>query len=171
MNMQLIGQILTFISYAIFWISRFGKNKKNILIIDNCSRVFTIMSFVCLGSLNGIQNTIFSGIRNFIGQKVTDKYRYKVYIVMVTILTCMYAISFNGFSTVLLYMCAFFNLIGVILLKEQGLRMCGMIGGIIYIGFQIAINNYVGAVCEFVGVVVTLVAYMKCMKNVNIDVN
>jgi len=160
----LLGQILTFVSYSIFWISRFAKDKKHILIIDNCSRVFTILSFICLGSLNGIQNTIFSGIRNYIGQKVTDKWKYKVFVFMLVIMTLMYALSFNGVSTIFIYGCAFMNLIGVILMREQGLRVFGIIGGLIYIGFQLSIQNYIGCICEFIGVTVTFIAFLKNYK-------
>ena len=41
-----LGQVLTFISYLVFWISRFVKNKNDILILDNASRIFAIIAFL-----------------------------------------------------------------------------------------------------------------------------
>ena len=46
----IVGQILTFISYLVFWISRFIKNKHKILLWDNVSRIFAIISFIFLGA-------------------------------------------------------------------------------------------------------------------------
>ena len=49
----IIGQILTFISYLVFWISRFLKEKNKILALDNISRIFAIIAFIFLGTYDG----------------------------------------------------------------------------------------------------------------------
>ena len=69
----IIGQILTLISYLIFWISRFFSKKKEILIGDNISRVFAMVAFLFLGTYDGIKNTIYVIIRNILGQVTEEK--------------------------------------------------------------------------------------------------
>lgn len=69
----IFGQILTLISYLIFWYSRFKKDKKNILLLDNVSRIFAIVAFIFLGTYDGIKNTVFVILRNFLGQ-ITDNF-------------------------------------------------------------------------------------------------
>lgn len=161
MTFNLVGQILTFVSYFIYWLSRFRKTKRSILLVDNLSRLFTIASFICLGSLNGIQNTIYSGVRNIVGQRVTEKSKYKAFVIMLIISILIYALSFNGWSTVIIFACALCNLYGVILCDEQGIRKWGIVGGFIYIGFQFLIANYIGCICEFIGIIVTYISYKK----------
>ena len=55
----ILGQLLTLISYLIFWISRFMKNKNSILFLDNISRVFAIIAFLFLKTYDGIKNTLY----------------------------------------------------------------------------------------------------------------
>ena len=69
----IIGQFLTSISYGIFWISRFLKKKKDILLLDNISRIFAIIAFVFLGTYDGIKNTLYVILRNFLGQVTNTK--------------------------------------------------------------------------------------------------
>lgn len=73
----IIGQILTLISYLIFWISRFFKKKKEILIGDNISRVFAIVAFLFLGTFDGIKNTLYVILRNILGD-IVDKKNKKI---------------------------------------------------------------------------------------------
>lgn len=68
----IFGQILTFVSYLIFWISRFLKSKNNILLLDNISRLFAIIAFVFGGTYDDIKNTLYVILRNVLG-KVTNK--------------------------------------------------------------------------------------------------
>lgn len=72
----ILGQLLTLVSYLIFWISRFLKSKNNILLLDNISRLFAIISFIFLGTYDGIKNTLYVILRNVLGQ-VTNKKKQK----------------------------------------------------------------------------------------------
>ena len=77
LNFNILGQILTLISYLIFWISRFLKNRKNILFWDNISRIFAIISFYFLNTFDGIKNTLYVILRNVLGQ-ITIKKRKNI---------------------------------------------------------------------------------------------
>lgn len=48
MTFKILGELLTFISYLVFWISRFFKKKNNILLWDNISRIIAIIAFCFL---------------------------------------------------------------------------------------------------------------------------
>ena len=81
----ILGQVFTFISYLIFWISRFLKNKKYILLWDNISRLFAIIAFLFLGTYDGIKNTIYVIARNILGDisdNKSKKYKVNIFIIM-----------------------------------------------------------------------------------------
>ena len=163
MALNILGQALTFISYAVFWFSRFFDNKKKLLIYDNISRIVAIISFISLGSLNGVQNTLFVIVRNYCGQ-ITDKKSVKIkgitFVLLLITLVIMYAISFNGILTIALFICSVLNLIGVIFCNEQGIRLFGLSGGLFYAMFLFMIHNYIGFICEIIGVIVIFSSYL-----------
>lgn len=160
----LLGQGLTLISYIVFWFSRFIKRKNNILLWDNISRFFAIIAFVFLGTYDGIKNTIYVIFRNILGQITNSKnIKNKIitFLVMLTILITMYIISFNGISTIAIAISGIFNLYGVIMCNEQGLRIFGMLGSAFYMIFMFVTGNIVGTICEIICFFVLLTSYFK----------
>lgn len=164
----IIGQFLTFISYGIFWISRFLKKKKDILLLDNISRIFAIIAFVFLGTYDGIKNTLYVILRNFLGQVTNTKNkksRIAIFTLMLIILILIYSINFNGISTICVAICGILNLYGVLMCNEQGIRIFGMLGSVFYMAFMIYTNNIVGSVCELICLFVMLASYIKYRNN------
>ena len=167
----IVGQILTFISYLVFWISRFIKNKHKILLWDNVSRVFAIISFIFLGTYDGIKNTLYVILRNALGQftdKKEKKYKLSVLFIMLILLVFIYSFDFQGISTICIAICGILNLYGVIMCNEQGIRLLGMIGSSFYMGFMIFTGNIVGFICEIICFIVMFTSYMK-YKNKGLD--
>lgn len=166
-NFYILGQILTLISYLIFWISRFLKNKKNILLWDNISRIFAIISFYFLNTFDGIKNTLYVILRNILGQ-ITNKKEKNIklitFCVMIIILIVMYCINFKGLSTLCVSICGILNLYGVIMCDEQGIRIFGMIGSIFYIVFLFLTANLVGTICEIICFSMMFISYLKYYK-------
>ena len=163
----ILGQILTLISYLIFWYSRFEKNKKNILLLDNISRIFAIVAFIFLGTYDGIKNTIYVILRNILGQ-ITDKkekhYKIISFLLMLSILVLMYIFNFNGISTICIAICGIANLYGTIMCNEQGIRIFGMIGSGFYTAFMLITGNIIGTICEVICFIVMLISYLKYRK-------
>lgn len=160
----IIGQILTLISYLVFWVSRFFKKKKEILIGDNISRVFAIVAFLFLGTYDGIKNTLYVILRNILGDAVdkkNKKYKIIIFLIMLFILIIMYSFNFNGISTICVAICGIFNLYGTIMSNEQGIRRFGMIGSIFYASFLFFTLNYIGTICEVICFIVMLISYLK----------
>lgn len=164
----ILGQILTLISYLIFWVSRFMKKKKNILLLDNISRFFAIIAFYFLGTFDGIKNTLYVILRNTLGNitnKKENKYKIITFIIMLIILIIMYSINFDGISTACIAICGILNLYGVIICNEQGIRIFGMIGSLFYTAFLCFTGNIVGTICEIICFMVMLVSYIKYKKS------
>lgn len=95
-----VGEILTLISYLVYWKSRFIKSKNNILILDKISRIFAIIAFAFLGTYDGIKNTMYVILRNSLG-KVTNKKSINTkiitFIAMLMLLIIIYSFNFNGY--------------------------------------------------------------------------
>ena len=162
------GQILTLVSYLIFWISRFFKEKKKILIGDNISRIFAIVAFLFLGTYDGIKNTLYVILRNILGDvvdKKNKKYKVVTFIIMLFILLIMYSFNFNGISTICVAICGMFNLYGTIMSDEQGIRIFGMIGSVFYMLFLFFTFNIIGTICELICFIVMLISYLKYKNN------
>ena len=164
-SMFIIGQILTFLSYLIFWISRFEKTKKRMLLEDNICRVIAILAFLSLKTYDGIKNTIYVIFRNILGDKIKQK-KTKIItlIVMLIILISMYLIDFNGISTICIAICGILNLYGTIMCDEQGIRIFGMFGSGFYTMFMIFTGNIIGIICEIICFITMLVSYVKYKK-------
>lgn len=77
--MIIVGQIFTTISYLIYYISRFRKKKKDILIMDNISKFFTVLSFVFLKSYDGVSATVYTYIRNKVHNMVVGNKKRVIY--------------------------------------------------------------------------------------------
>ena len=165
-----LGQILIFISYLIFWISLFRKHKSNILLWDNVSRFFAIVAFVCLGTYDGVKMTLFIILRNILGQ-ITNKKRKRdkilTFIIMLILLILMYCFQFNNLSTICITICGILNLYGVIMSNEQGIRMFCMIGSAFYNAFLFLTGNIIGVICETICFVVMLCSYIKYRNSYN----
>ena len=73
----------------------------------------------------------------------------------------MYSFNFNGISTIFI---GIFNLYGVIMCNEQGIRLFGMMGSLFYIVFLFLTWNVTGVICEIICFVVMLTSYIQNMK-------
>lgn len=163
--MYIIGQILTLLSYLVFWISRFEKTKKKMLLGDNISRIIAILAFLSLKTYDGLKNTIYVIFRNILGEKAKEKQtKIIALVIMLLILVFMYTIDFNGISTICIGICGILNLYGTIMGDEQEIRIFGMIGSGFYTMFMLFTSNIMGVICEIICFVAMLVSYKKYKK-------
>ena len=164
--MFIIGQILTAISYIVYYISRFKKDKKDMLLWDNISVFFTLLSFVFLKSYEGASGTLYSYVRNKVqslvkGNKKNERIGFWVLLIVLLVIL---GVHFNGLFTLFLFLTNLFNLVGVMFFNPQGIRLCGVIASVCYLSFQIILNNYVGIICEIITMVVTLLSFVIYLK-------
>jgi len=160
----LIGEFLTFISYFVYWVSRFFKRKETILIFDNISRFIAIVAFIFLSTFDGIKNTVYVIFRNEIARVIDKKKninKYIYFIIMLTILIGIYIIGFNGLISIFILISGILNLCGVILYNEQGIRFFGILGSLFYALFMLSTSNTTGLICELICFIVMIVSFIK----------
>ena len=83
------------------------------LLGDNISRFFAIIAFMCLGTYDGIKNTLFVIVSNVVGDKITEKSkktRLIVFIVMLLALFLLYTTNIGKIATICVFICDVFNL-------------------------------------------------------------
>lgn len=166
---NIIGQVLTLISYIIFYWSRFLKSKNALLISEIIIKIICIVAFIFLGSASGIINSIFGIVRNTTGIFVKNKnikIKHISLVLLLLLLTIIQFTQYEGINTIFVYVCAVINALGIIVLKEQGQRITGAIGGTFYFLFQIAITNWVGAICELGTIISQLTSWFKYRKGI-----
>lgn len=158
------SQVFIIIGYLVFFISRFKKNKKSILITDNISRICFIIGYFLFHSVNSIQHTVYGIARNIIGQALlTSKKVYKVlgFGMMLIVLCVMYGISFNGISTLMFILSGLINLFAIIFLKEQGIRLGTVFAAICNIVAFVIIGSYASIIGEILCAIIGIISFVK----------
>lgn len=161
--MQILGQILIGSNYLVLWISRFAKKKKLLIFLDNISKILTIFGFLCLKNYNGIENAVFSFIRNFSADKVikqSTKIKTIVLAAFIATIIFVYMLDYNGISTICILITGCLNAYGVIMLDSQGIRITSIIGSIFYLCFNIFSGIIIGAILEAIYVIITLLSFL-----------
>ena len=164
----MISQLFITIGYIIFFISRFKKRKKYILITDNISRCCFIIGYILLNSINGIEHTIYGIFRNFVGQIMDKKKRVckiLVFIIMIFILIVMYVLSFTGFSTILFIISGIINLFTVFFMKEQGIRLGTAFAAICNIIAFFLLQSNASIIGESLCGIIGIVSFIKEYKS------
>ena len=166
--MNLLGQILTFVSYLVYWVSRFLPKKNKILIYDIFSRVIAIIGFLCLKTYSGIANSLFIIIgRNNLSRYVINKpFKIKLLafiLLLIDLLLLCFATN-SGVATIFLLINSIINLYGCVMTSAQTMRILTMIGTIPYGFFMLYSYNMTGVVCEVICLLVNLISYLKYRK-------
>lgn len=162
--MILISQGFIIIGYLIFFISRFRKNKKSILIIDNISRICFISGYFLFNSVNSIQHTVYGIVRNTIGQAlIYSKKVYKIlsFVIMFIVLCMMYGLSFNGVSTIMFMLSGSINLFATIFAKEQGIRLGTVFAAICNAIAFLIIGSYASIIGETLCGIMGILSFIK----------
>ncbi len=165
-----ISQGFILIGYSVFIISRFRKNKKNILITDNLSRICSIIGYILLKSVNSIEHTLYGIIRNIVGQKLMNCQRNAKlagFTIMMILLVVMYGAAFTGISTIMFCLSGLINLFAVIFLHEQGIRMGTVLAAICNIIAFSVIHSYASIIGEAICGSMGLVSFIKELHNSN----
>lgn len=162
-----ISEGFIIIGYFIFFISRFRKTKKSILITDTVSRICFIVGYCLINSVNSIQHTVYGIIRNIVGQVlVPTKKIYKIlgFIIMLIALCVMYGLSFNSVSTIMFMLSGMINLFMVIFAKEQGIRLGTILASICNITAFLMVGSYASVIGEMLCGIISILSYMRGNK-------
>jgi hypothetical protein len=164
---NIIAQSLILIGYIVFYIGLFKKNKKNILLTDNISRLFSIAGYIVFESLNSIEHTLYGMLRNYLGQRLigkTNRVKTITFIIMIIILFTMYGLSFNGISTTMFILSAIINLTTAIFMNEQGIRLGKLFAAICNVIAFVIIGSYSSIIGESLCGIIGVISFITNLK-------
>lgn len=159
-----LSQAFIIVEYSVFLVSRYQKDKKNILIADNLSQISFILGYLFLRSANSVEHTIYGILRNIVGQKLlnsTRKTKIMYFIVMLILLCVMYGVTFSGCSTILFVISGIINLFAVIFLSEQGIRMGTALAALCNITAFLMLESYASILGEITCGMIGLMSFRK----------
>ncbi|MBP5344000.1 MAG: YgjV family protein [Alphaproteobacteria bacterium] len=150
--MILLGYIFTVINYLFYCLSRFLPHKKDMLFMNLVANLFMVSGLYCLGSISGA----FAFIINFMALIAANikehlNKKWPLFFILFQILYLLIIIfTYQGISSVLIFITSSISLFGNWWLKPQALRfLCGC-NSIIFLVYQISIKNWAGLLEIFV---------------------
>ena len=166
---MILGNILTLISYIIYWLASFFKSKKTIMWVRLISYIIAVPAYIVLQSKSGTLNMLFTIVRYLLGilliDKLTNKSAKVSYILVFSLIYAATGVfSFEGFGTMFLIVS---NIIGVIALavgSAQCLRVLNMISSVLFLVYLGTIHNFTGLLCELVTLISFVVTFMLYRK-------
>ena len=164
--MTQLGYFFTILSYACYCLSRFMKYKKTILVLDLSAKIFTALSLYFLESLSGAYVFIISFfmiIAANIKERLNKKWLW-VYIFFQSLYIIILYYTYIGISSILVVISVSVTLFYIWWLPPQKMRIVGGINGIIYLAYQISIQNWAGILGIFV-VLSNLFSFIKYKKS------
>lgn len=170
---MILGNILTLISYIVYWLASFFKSKKTIMWVRLISYIIAVPAYIVLQSKSGALNMLFTIIRYLLGilliDKLTKKSAKVSYILAFSLIYLSSGIfSFEGFGTIFLIIS---NIIGVVALavgSAQFLRVLSIIGSVLFLVYLGTIHNFTGILCELVTLISSIVTFMLYRKKAKI---
>ena len=166
---MILGNILTLISYIVYWLASFFKSKKTIMWVHLVSYTIAVPAYIALNSTSGTLNMLLTIVHYLLGILLIDKLtRKSAKISYILIFSLVYVatgvFSFEGFGTTFLIAS---NIIGVIALaigNAQFLRVLNMISSVLFLVYLGTIHNFTGILCELVTLTSFIVTFMLYRK-------
>lgn len=159
-----LSQALIIVGYLIFFVSRFQKEKKGILIIDSVSRLCFLAGYFLIRSVNSIEHTLYGIIRNTVGNRIIKKsnvFKITIFIIMLILLCVMYGLSYKDCSTLVFLLSGLINLFAVFFLNEQGIRIGTILAAICNIVAFIIVKSYASIFGEILCGIIGLISFCK----------
>ena len=160
-----IGYLFTVLSYACYCLSRFMKHKKNILLLDLITKIFTALGLYFLGSLSGTYmfiGTLFMVIVANIKERLNKKW-ILAYIAFQALYIIILFYTYVGISSILVALNVSITLFYIWWLPPQHMRIVGATNGLIYLAYQISIKNWAGLLGISV-ILSNILAFIKYIK-------
>ena len=163
-----LGYIFTILSYLIFFISRFCKEKKNLLFLDILSKILIMISLFFLHSTTGMF-TMGLLIIILILAKIKETCNFNKYlsIFLFTLFCIIYLVNmiltFEGISSILVTIVAYIVLISIWWCNPQQIRILGLFDCIFYFCYQISIKNWAGML-EILSIISNILSFIKYKK-------
>ena len=160
--MIILGYIFTIINYFLYCLSRFMRDKKDMLLVDLLAKIFTILGLYCLGSLGGSLSfgiTFFLLIAANIKERLNKKWILG-FLFFQILYTATLFFTYQGISSILIFIVSSLKLTSTWWFVPQKIRIVGMCNSILFLGYQISIKNWAGLLEIFV-MLSNFTAYLK----------
>ena len=161
-KMLVAGYIFSAINYIVYCVGRFKKNKSTILIFSLASKLTTLISLYCFGSLSGAY--IFAiDIVDTILCNLNEKYQWNIKWIYFITTAGKYIVSsftFFFFFSILQLTQSTLNPFAAWYLNPQKMRIIGIIGAMCALGQLLLLGNYMGLL-EIAVIIANIVSWSK----------
>lgn len=167
--MIIIGYIFTILNYICYCSSRFFKSKKHILLLDLAAKVFTIFALYCFDSLTGSYIMLISFLLLIVANSKERQNNLNKWISLagfisfVLLYTIALILTYQGISSILIFITSIITLICIWWLNPQNMRLVGVFNSFLYLGYQISIQNWAGLL-EITVIISNILSFIKYKK-------
>lgn len=174
--MILAGYIFSAINYLFYCVGRFTKKKPAILMFSLVALCMAGISNYCFGSLTGslalfVQIPIV--ILSYINEKkpLQNWLRCCIYEVAFLLITLILIFTFQGITSILIYIATNLSIYSYWWMDEQGMRIAGIFIGIAFFVYCMSIENYLGflELCVIFANLVSYAIYKNRIKQINLS--
>ena len=164
--MIVLGYIFTAINYLFYCVSRFLRDKKDMLLLDLLAKVFTVLGLYCLGSTSGAYSfSVIFFVLIATNIKVRLHKKWTAFFILFQILYLLILIStYQGISSILVFTTSSISLFCNWWLLPQKIRFFGGCNSILFLIYQISIKNWAGLL-EIIVMLSNFGAYLKYRRS------
>lgn len=163
--MQYLGYGLTILAIVVYAAGLQLKEKWQIIVSQILARIFTVSSLLCFDSATGVWTSVI-GFGVLTISYLREKYKkgfIPFYFIFESIYIYILINTFNGISSILVFVSSSLSLMALFWLREQPLRIVGLIKSCIYIVYNLSIKNWAG-ITELIIIYSYISSYVKYKK-------
>ncbi len=165
--MIIASYICTFLNYVLYCVSRFVKEKRTMLLLDLGAKILTIIALFLLGSMSGVYGFVImmlAIVLSYIKEK--KGYRWTVGYVLIELLYVLVLLfQFEGLSSILIFVSSSMTVFGIWFLRPQNMRKLGIVVSVIYLAYQLSIQNWAGLL-EFFVLAANIISLIKYREKI-----
>lgn len=157
-----MGQLLGFF-YALFLIlSSWGKNVKQILVMQTISFIFKGFHYYLLGGLSGFLTSVISAIRNLIFYKLKKSKILSVIFILLYLIIGF--VTYQDVFSLIPVLATIFYTIIINKNKENYLRIGLLITSLLWLIYNIYLLSYSGIIVQIINLFSSVLAMIKLDK-------
>lgn len=163
--MIFLGYLFTLLNYVCYCLSRFMKQKTEMLALNLIAKIFTVLGLYCLSSLSGAYTymvVFFLLIVANIKERLHKEWLCG-YIFFQSLYLIILYITYAGLSSILVVLTVSINLFSIWFLPPQKMRLVGAFNCLTYLSYQISIKNWAGLLEIFV-LMSNILSFIKYRK-------
>lgn len=163
--MQYLGYGITILSMVVYAAGLQLREEWQIIISQILAKILTVLCLLCFDSATGVWTSIV-GFGVLTISYLREKYKrgfIPFYFIFETIYIYILVNTFDGISSILMFVGSSLSLLSLFWLREQPLRIVGLIKSCIYVVYQLSIKNWAG-ITELIIVYSYISSYIKYRK-------